>query len=171
MHIQTIYFDMDGVLVDLDRRLSMIIGKDIRDEAPAHDPKSDEFVKQLIRDNLQKNVFALAPPTLNFPKFKWLMEELQKNVSVEILSSCMEAKSYPEIKRQKIQWLQMHGLGNFTANFTVSGKAKANFADAYSVLVDDMAENCKSFRAKGGYAIVYLHNNFEKMKKDLFKLL
>lgn len=171
MHIKTVYFDMDGVLVDLDRKMSMIVGKDIRDAAPAHDPKSDEFVKQLIRDHLKNNIFLLSPPTHNFPKFKWLMEELSDNLSVEILSSCMEAKSFTEIKRQKIAWLNMHGLGNFPYNFTVSGKAKANFADPFSVLVDDMAENCKNFRAKGGHAIVYLRDNFDKMKRDLFKLI
>lgn len=170
--MKTVYLDMDEVLVDFHRSFAEAIGESPAKRFAGYQAGSNPGVPEAIRAVLKKGVFENAPPTHDFKKFVNLSHWLRnQGHNVEILSSCMEAQSFKEIKRQKVLWLNRYGLGTLRQNFVTSGSKKQLWADADSILIDDAESNCKQFASAGGHSILHIDGEFEKTKVALLKFL
>lgn len=159
--IEKIYLDMDGVLVDNIRGLAECEGvtsSDIMAEKERmyrENPELD-YVMVLIRRHIYQNDhFYKCPPLPEFEAFKKLIKHwLTNGIYVEILSSgTSNADIYDEVCRQKVLWLEAHGLGVLPTNFSMGSKQKVDWADPKVLLIDDYVKNVKSFLECGGNAL------------------
>ena len=156
MNKQPIYFDMDGVLVDLD--------KFFHDRYGSHN-------KDLDRDRMFADLETLAPdhlfqrlePMSDFQEMKKLMEFLKsKGHPVHILSSCTENWYGDVIADDKAIWLENQGICEEsifcdTFIFVKGSKMKADYAPG--ILVDDWHKAGIPFsQQNGGYWVK--HTNF-----------
>lgn len=174
--INTVYFDMDGVLVNLygflgetflnlssfefDNVLNGFISKDER----------EAFIYPLILRGISQEAFIKAKPTDEFIIFYQLIRRLKAiGVNVEILSSGMSnPEHYDEIIRQKEIWLKAHNLDDIKANFVHGSKFKKDFARPDALLIDDFYRNISDWKSLNSPAI--LHHNIHQTKNELEKL-
>jgi len=163
MNKQPIYFDMDGVLVDLD--------KFFHDRYGSHNKDLDRYrvfadLEILAPDHL----FQRLEPMSDFPEMKKLMELLKsKGHPVHILSSCTENWYHDIVSADKAIWLNSQGIYENsifcdTFIFVQGSKMKANYAPG--ILIDDWHKAGMPFAAKeGGYWLK--HTNFYDTLKEL----
>lgn len=150
----TIYLDMDGVLADFDSAYVGRFGE--RPSSKARDEK--EFRKNWTDFVMEKHFEKLGW----FPGAQDLLAYVEKlredpNVRVEILTSTGGEKYHNEVGQQKIKWLDDHNIP-YTANCVPGRKHKGDYADKWSVLIDDTWDCIERFEKKGGYGIH--HKNF-----------
>ena len=156
----TVYFDMDGVLTDLDGWLA----KKFRVETVSL--VNREARGELLRRAVEYNpAFPAELPQNRVLEFSAIMAWLKlRQVNVEILTSYGNA-SLGDCGAQahvgKVQWLTRHYLAEFQTgaisrfNGVQNCWQKQLYATPRSLLVDDQPENCEQFRAAGGRAILY----------------
>lgn len=167
MNKQPIYFDMDGVLVDLD--------KFFHDRYGSHNKDLDRYrvfadLETLAPDHL----FQRLEPMPDFPEMKKLMELLKsKGHPVHILSSCTENWYHDIVSADKAIWLNSQGIYENsifcdTFIFVQGSKMKAEYAPG--ILIDDWHKAGMPFAAKeGGYWLK--HTNFYDTLKELNSVL
>ena len=146
--IKCIYLDMDGVIADFVKRYKEMYGME-----PREAEKKKEFDKY-FNEFIETNQFA----TLDMmPGSMMGLEFLRKaNVPTQILSSTANEKRYDAISKQKMIWLQTHGI-TFTPNFVPGKRLKYKYADGESLIIDDTVSVIDDWRRAGGHAI--WHNN------------
>lgn len=161
--MKTLYFDMDGVLVDLYGSMKEMLGRKRIEFNMNHD-RQKWFEEDLVEFTDRGGFFtARAMPLFghleNFTKY---LTRDYKHTNCEILTSL--GGFYPdssEVARQKKEWLAAHSPEVFNLlkfNFTHSGKEKANFATTNGVsniLIDDTPSNNSEFTSRGGRAFTY----------------
>jgi 5'(3')-deoxyribonucleotidase len=154
MNKPIIYFDMDGVLADIDTGMMAFTGHHI-----------DEFTRSEFFDEhlpaYVRHQGFLTQPAMEGAKE--LVEEVfdfskSKGYNVGILTSIghfFEPGS--EVAHQKKRWLELHFPIFDRCPFTVTtgGLEKAAFAHSRAFLIDDHPKNIKNFMKKGGYGIEY----------------
>lgn len=144
--IKTIYFDMDGVLTNFDRRYYELFGI-----LPGSMRDRKDF-----RANWKAFVDGRNFATLDlWPEAQKLvdtMAALDGFYNIEILSSSGGSDFHDVVASQKIEWLRKRGLP-YKANIVAGRKLKAGFASPETVLIDDTYDVIQSFIAAGGHAI------------------
>lgn len=135
---------MDGVIADFDRGYSAIYGVFCRDDHVRE--HWTEAVKNGIFERLE-----LMPGAEGMINYIFTL-----GLDVEILSSVSNRGDGKEVARQKIEWLNKHGLGHLKRNFTPDKKSKGNYASVDSILIDDSKECYDAFTSKGGYGILHI---------------
>lgn len=170
--INTIFLDMDGVMVHLDAVLEQMEGRTIeavrRDDArPGED--FDPYIA-LMRKHMDKEPFIQAPPLQ--PDFAFLCSKIQewrrRGLRIEILSSATRHEDlHDEILRQKKEWLKIHGVDLMVhkSNFAKGAHQKGNWATPNALLIDDYKKNIDRFVAAGGHGIV--HSNVQATASQL----
>ncbi len=156
MNKQPIYFDMDGVLVDLD--------KFFHDRYGSHNKDLDRYrVFADLETVAPDHLFQRLEPMPDFPEMKKLMELLKsKGHPVHILSSCTEEWYHDIVAKDKAIWLnaqEIYESSKFcdTFIFVCGSKMKANYAPG--ILVDDWHKAGIPFsQQNGGYWVK--HTNF-----------
>ena len=141
--ISCIYLDMDGVIANFEKRYTELYGK--VDEKARRKQFAGNF------DNfIQTNQFAtleLMPGAMDLVNF------LRKApVPTQILSSTARESSYDVISKQKMVWLQTHGI-TFTPNFVPGKKHKYKWAKPNTIIIDDTLSVIDDWRKAGGIAI------------------
>jgi hypothetical protein len=148
--IKEIFFDMDGVLSDLDKRLDEVgISKDL--------PRAEfwEKVKETPR-------FWIGMKMM--PGAKQLVEYAESlKVPISILTS--PSKSDPKCKPGKLVWARAHGL-NFPIHFK-RAPFKHEYAQPGAVLIDDKPETIEAWNKAGGIGI--LHTSLAQTLTELKK--
>lgn len=167
MNKTPIYFDMDGVLVDLD--------KFFHDRYGSHN-------KELDRDRVFSDLEHLAPdhlfqrldPMPDFSEMKKLMALLKsKGHPVHILSSSTENWYHETVSADKAIWLNSQGIyedGIFcdTFIFVQGSRLKADYAPG--ILIDDWHKAGIPFSERvGGHWIK--HTNFYDTLQQLNEIL
>lgn len=156
--MRTIYFDMDGIICDFNKRYKEIFGY-LSEETPNH--LRDENWKIWVEN---KN-FELLPWNESFDNVKKLLSQAEKYKteyglidSIEILSATGGKGYHDLIKKQKTQWLKSRGIFGYfdVVNFSEKGIDKAAFASPTKILIDDTKKVVDSFRKAKGIAI---HND------------
>lgn len=156
-----VYFDMDGVLTDLDGMLSQKSGvprSDLKDPVKWGEAYQKSF------DEGQHGHWRDIPPN-RLTEFKNIMRGCQlKGDVVEILTSYGETTRSDcgtQAHAGKVRWLTEHYREEFQDrviscfNGVQSYTQKAFYATPHSLLVDDQERNVDAFRAAGGIAIKY----------------
>ena len=149
--ISCIYLDMDGVIADFAKRY-----KELYNMEPREAEKHKQFDK-LFTEFIATGQFAtldLMPGAMDGLIF------LRKHLTIptQILSSTANEARYDAISKQKMIWLQTHGI-TFTPNFVPGKRHKWKFAAPDKIIIDDTESVIDDWRKAGGIGI--LHKDWE----------
>ncbi len=152
----TIYIDLDGVMVDLAKGLSLLEGYDdpvlwFMHSQEAHGALS---FSNVIKKHIDDDVFVNLPPMPYFEEMKKLIYIMKnKGYNVKVLSSCMDTSFSDKIKEQKIKWVSNHlnGYINRDDIHIVRGSSlKIDYIkDENTYLIDDYVKTQKQFIESG----------------------
>jgi len=147
--ISCIYLDMDGVIADFVKRYKELYRMEPKEAEKNH--KFDKFFDQFIMDNGFADL-DLMPGAMDGITF------LRKlNVPTQILSSTANEKRYNAISKQKMIWLQKHGI-TFNPIFVPGKRLKQQYAAPDKIIIDDTQSVIDQWNAAGGIGI--LHKNW-----------
>jgi len=153
----TVYCDMDGVLTDFDKQLENFTG--IKDGRKYEKKEGTEaFWSEIGKGGLK---YWSEMPWMKDGKKLW---DYIKNKNVKILSA--PARTIPESPRGKHMWVKGN-LGNVELILR-RARDKQDFAKKDAILIDDMDENIKQWKARGGIGI--LHKSASSTIKKLKEL-
>ena len=143
--ISCIYLDLDGVVADFKKRY-----KELYHMEPREAEKKKEFNKffdEFIATK-QFETLDLMPGAMDGLVF------LRKHLTIptQILSSTANEDRYDEISKQKMIWLQTHGI-TFTPNFVPGKRHKYKFAGPDKIIIDDTQSVIDDWKEAGGIAI------------------
>ena len=142
--IAKIYLDMDGVLSDFTKRYQEISGS-----TPERDDKSERF-GQFFNKFIEEEHFATLDP---MPGMILLIDFLRKApVPTEILSSTAREDRHDAISKQKMIWLQTHGI-TFKPNFVPGKSLKKHYAEPNALIIDDTESVISDWMKAGGQTI------------------
>jgi len=137
---------MDGVIADFKKRYTERYRIDPR-EAEKH-KQFDKFFTQFIADG-EFATLDLMPDAMKGIEF------LRKApVPTQILSSTANEARYDAISKQKMIWLQTHGI-TFKPNFVPGKKHKYKFAASDKIIIDDTESVIDDWRKAGGIGILH----------------
>ena len=145
--ISCIYLDMDGVIADFTKRY-----KELYRMEPREAEKKKEFNKFFDEfiETRQFETLDLMPGAMDGLVF------LRKHLTIptQILSSTANEARYDEISKQKLIWLQTHGV-TFTPNFVPGKRHKWKFARPDTIIIDDTESVINQWREAGGIGILH----------------
>lgn len=144
--IKTIYFDMDGVLTNFDRRYYELYGV-----LPGSMRDRKDF-RSNWKNFVDDRNFATLDLWPGAQKLVDTMAALDGYYNIEILSSSGGSDFHDAVTSQKMEWLKKRGLP-YKANIVPGRKLKAGFASHETILIDDTYDVIQSFIAAGGHAI------------------
>lgn len=144
--IITIYCDMDGVLVDMDRFISQELSP-----GAEHDPA-------ILWPELQAipNVFRRMPP-LHKAEQIW-RAILDTGLPHKILTAIPRVTTIPDAEADKNWWVEHHKDTVFCGQppkvmIGPHSRDKWRHCKFGDILIDDMKTNCDDWRNAGGFAI------------------
>jgi len=144
--ISCIYLDMDGVIADFNKRYKELYHMNPRDAEKKKE--FDKFFDEFIATG-QFATLDLMPDAMEGITF------LRKlNVPTQILSSTASEKRNDAIAKQKLVWLQTHGI-TFTPNLVPGKRLKRNFAEPDKIIIDDTEVVIDQWREAGGIGILH----------------
>jgi hypothetical protein len=137
---------MDGVIADFSKRY-----KELYNMEPREAEKHKQFDK-LFTEFIATGQFAtldLMDGAMDGVEF------LRKApVPTQILSSTANEARYDAVSKQKMVWLQTHGI-TFTPNFVPGKRHKYKFATPDSIIIDDTESVIDDWRKAGGIGILH----------------
>jgi hypothetical protein len=114
--------------------------------------EKDKKFEPFFNEFIAKQGFAtldLMPDAIN------LISYLRRlNIPVEILSSTASDRRDPQIRPQKMKWLEDHQI-EFPVILVPGARLKQDFASPDAILIDDTEKNIKEWQAAGGIGILY----------------
>jgi hypothetical protein len=138
---------MDGVIADFVKRY-----KELYHMEPREAEKKKEFNK-FFDEFIATGQFAtldLMPGAID--GLTYLRKHL--TIPTQILSSTANEARYDEISKQKMIWLQTHGI-TFTPNFVPGKRHKWKFAKPDTIIIDDTQSVIDDWRKAGGIGILH----------------
>jgi len=137
---------MDGVIADFTKRYRELY-KMMPREAEKN-KQFDKFFDEFIATG-QFATLELMPGTMDGIEF------LRKaSAPTQILSSTANEARYDAISKQKLIWLQTHGI-TFTPNFVPGKRLKQDYAAPDKIIIDDTESVIEQWKAKGGIGILH----------------
>lgn len=144
--ISMIYLDLDGVVADFVKRYKELYRMEPKEAEK--NKKFDSFFDEFIGTN-QFATLDLMPGAMEGIEF------LRKcSVPTQILSSTANEKRYDAISKQKMIWLQTHGI-TFNPIFVPGKKLKQEYAAPDKIIIDDTESVIDQWRAAGGVGILH----------------
>jgi hypothetical protein len=144
--ISCIYLDLDGVVADFVKRYKELYRMEPKEAEKSK--KFDSFFDEFIATN-QFATLDLMPGALDAIAF------LRKlNVPTQILSSTANEKRYDAISKQKMIWLQTHGI-TFNPIFVPGKRLKQEYAAPDKIIIDDTESVIEQWRSAGGIGILH----------------
>lgn len=142
--ISVIYLDMDGVIANFNKRY-----EELFNIKPEKADRSGIFGRQFDYFIAEGHFATLEM----MPDAARLIEFLRKApVPTQILSSTAREDSHDEISKQKMIWLQTHGI-TFTPNFVPGKRLKKNYAKPDAIIIDDTESVVDKWIDAGGLAV------------------
>lgn len=155
--IDTIYLDMDGVIVDLEYELQRLEGRTIA-ELRAENPDPDyDVVIELIKKHIDSEPFVNAPymAGANIILNQWVPKWIAVGKKVLILSSGSKHDViFSKCVDQKNQWLDNRGI-KLDRLYAKGGRTKCLHATPTTFLLDDHGPNVQNFIGAGGYGFIH----------------
>lgn len=158
--MKTLFFDMDGVLVDLYGFLSREWGITSK-EVQTHSPRIFRMYTEWLHSfGSPAEAFLSLPPLYPDDMKRLILDTKEAGFRVEILTH-LGIESPHQVEWGKRQWLDTH-FRSFVrkgvisqVNCVVESSEKALFAGPGALLVDDNSLNVAQFRGAGGQAVLY----------------
>lgn len=153
----TIFIDMDGVVANFEKEMYKM----------SPDEFDDDSFRNAVREN---NIFEKLEMMPNANKLLKTIRSFS-NVRREMLTS-VGIENDPEhkerVSKQKQKWLLEHGIA-YIPNFVDRMTRKGEYANEYSILIDDAERAINAFRANGGIGILYKDENVDEAIEELKK--
>lgn len=170
--IDTIYIDLDGVVVDLHKLISAHLQVDEFDlekeiKVLSCFNRYEEKFFPIIFELIKKESFKDAPEKAfsNLLKILYIPLWKSRGITVEFLSSTMKTNPLREsLKKQKREWVDNHYPG-IILNLVDGSSFKKDFARPGALLIDDSVSNVLSFKAYGGFGLHY--DNLDNVAETL----
>ena len=142
-----IYLDMDGVIADFSKRYKELYRMEPREAEK--NKQFDKFFNEFIATR-QFETLDLMPGAMDGLIF------LRKHLTIptQILSSTASQERYDAISKQKMIWLQTHGI-TFTPNFVPGKRFKYKFAGPDKIIIDDTQSVIDQWKEAGGIGILH----------------
>lgn len=148
--INCIYLDMDGVIANFEKRYLELYG--VTPQKTRSNKEFGGFFDSFIEGN-NFVTLELMPDAMD------LVRALRNALPpTQILSSTASTKRHEAISKQKIQWLETHGI-DFQRNLVPGKELKKRYARTDTLIIDDTESVIDDWRAAGGVAI--LHKNVQ----------
>ena len=164
MHVNRIYFDMDGVLADFGRGIRELCGMEPSVQG-SPDKRHDDMMFDAIR-KVDHFYMRLEP----IPSTVSLFEELYRiyGDKVEILSAIPKPeRNVPYAKEDKIEWIRKHISADVRVNIVLR-KEKKDFAKGKGyILIDDTGNNIREWNDAGGTGILFEDGKLQTTLVDL----
>lgn len=174
--INTIYFDMDGVLVDLSKGLSLREGYDdpVLWFINMSETLGVRTYPAIIEKYIDEDIFVKCPPMPHHDNMKQLIDSLkQRGYKVKVLSSCMDKPYSEKIVEQKRKWLDTIMPGFFAhedIHIVKGSQLKIDYVDENSILIDDYQRTYNTFVEKGIEDRFVLYRSFDDCVNKLQNL-
>ena len=170
--MKTVYFDMDGVLVDLALGLSSAEGYDDPVLWFMHSQKEngDLSFQNVIEKHIDNNIFRYLP---RFSSHVLMDDVIQKlkihKIKINILSSIGNKEFKHKIAEQKLNWLNFYMPNTFEEVYFVEKSShKVEFIkDENTFLVDDYVKLKKVFSENGVENQLILYKNMHQVWLEL----
>jgi len=150
--MKKVYFDMDGVLCNFEKRYEELFG-----ENPWKSRNNKHWSNNWV-EFIESHQFESLQPMPG--AFDMLAYVRNKDIPIEILTSSgslrMDIKYHNLVADQKAIWLKKHGIA-YKINVVQNRKMKAEYAALDIILIDDTPDVIEAFDKAGGIGI--LHNN------------
>lgn len=154
--VKVIYFDLDGVLVDLYTKYFEIY-------------KNIDFNQIDFNEAVYKHkIFEIAKPTEEFHTIMSCIDLSKKDIRYAILSSSAHSSKSPDrsifIRNQKLNWVNKYckPYGLVDMHLVRNKKYKKEYATSNSFLIDDTSSNVSDFNLAGGKAILHTKNSTQE---------
>ena len=142
--ISSIYLDMDGVIADFEKRYSEIF--DISPQSTRDNKEFNGYFAKFIANEEFMNL-DLMPGAIEGINF------LRKApVPTQILSSTSDERNYDAISKQKLIWLEKHGI-TFHPLFVPGKRHKYKYAATDRIIIDDTKSVISDWIKAGGIGI------------------
>tara|TARA_R110000824_G_scaffold95253_8_gene229140 strand:- start:1020 stop:1562 length:543 start_codon:yes stop_codon:yes gene_type:complete len=158
-----VYFDMDGVLSDLEGDVARLSGFDDVRDMKSRGLMHENYLKQR-EDVGPYELFSEGTPIQPQRTRQLMMEIHAAGHTIEILTSLGVNSPLDlgdETHRGKADWLREHYSDLFEMgvvdrmNTTTKGWQKAFYANPDSLLIDDWKRNTDAFQKAGGLVVVF----------------
>ena len=144
--IECIYLDMDGVIADFEKRY-----KELYHMEPREAEKKEQFY-HFFEEFIKTNQFATLD---KMPGADMGIQFLRKcSAPTQILSSTAREETFDAISKQKMIWLQTHGI-TFAPNFVPGKKHKYKWAKPDTIIIDDTESVIDDWKKAGGTGILH----------------
>lgn len=142
--IECVYLDMDGVIADFEKRYVQMYGMKPREAEKNH--KFDSLFGEFI-ETKQFQTLDLMPGAMEGINF------LRKcSAPTQILSSTANQERYDAVSKQKMIWLQTHGI-TFNPIFVPGKSLKYKYANPNTIIIDDTKSVIDDWTKAGGIGI------------------
>ena len=175
----TVYFDMDGVLVDLYGALAKAWGVPPQSLWDHDSDTQRRYELWIEQSGGAEEAFAGLPPNQHAEMHQTMVLLHSEGHRVEILTSLGASAEFDKslgIEAGKQRWLQTHYpdllekgvLSGF--NGVRQGGDKANFAHDRALLIDDSPYVLEPFRAAGGHVAHYRQQDHRRCMDAFLRL-
>ena len=152
MKIEKVYFDMDGVLCNFEKRYEELFS-----QSPIASRENKHWSTNWI-DFIESHQFESLEPMPG--AYDMLAYVRKKDIPMEMLTSSgsmkIDIKYHNLIADQKAIWLKKHGI-TYKINVVRNRKMKAEYAEPNIIMIDDTPDVIEAFDKAGGIGI--LHKN------------
>ncbi len=146
----TIYLDMDGVLVDFHRAVINLLGMPSNTAERTHRWDSEQWTRLRDVPNLYRNMPKMAQADLLFAQAQQFKDYL--GWDLKLLTAIPSNNGVPSAFHDKIDWANEFYPG-VRVHFGPYSNDKASHCKPGDILVDDRDVNCNAWREAGGYAV------------------
>lgn len=173
-----IYFDMDGVVSDLDTTTLKLLAKDGMHYDDISEAREWDGLQPWFKHKAEStDFFALLEPSPYLNEMQDIILSLHgKGNNVQFLTSYGNLKN-SHMKRMKMYWLEKNlplvwdSPGVFLFNGVNDCTDKQLYARRNTFLIDDQFSNCKDFVKSGGASYNYnfnCHDEFLKLMRKKY---
>ena len=151
-----IYFDMDGVLADFDKKIDEVKGRQKKNGKP------NWFKLKAIGPKFWSEMEVIPYGRSLYNKLNGFVKDA-KSIGVDIEIGIMSAIYLQEGKDGKREFLKKHfpEIKEDMIKIINKGSMKFKEADAFSILIDDNEDNVKEWNEAGGKAFLFKPNGDE----------
>lgn len=151
-----IYFDMDGVLADFDKKIEEVKGRNKKTGKP------NWFKLKAIGPSFWADMEVIPYGLSLYNKINGFVKDAKK-IGVDIEIGIMSAIYLQEGKDGKREFLKKHfpEIKEDMIKIINKGSMKFKEADSQSILIDDNEDNVKQWNEAGGKAFLFKQNGDE----------
>jgi len=156
MKIEKVYFDMDGVLCNFEKRYTELFGAVDPLGEDAYTRRANKHTSNNWFEFIESHQFEILQPMPG--AFDMLAYVRKSNIPIEILTSSGSLRSSVKyhnlVADQKAVWLKKHGIA-YKINVVRNRKMKAEYAASNIILIDDTPDVIEAFDKAGGIGILH----------------